>query len=101
MSAWDEFTGQLLDASRRFVQGDAEPLKSLWPHRDDLRRLGCRRAELGAIEARFDWAASQDSEGWLDRENLHEGVDQGIAYSVTSNAAADDSITPSRCVSVI
>src|SRR5215813_1879414 len=29
MSDWDEFTGQLLDALRRFVQGDAEPYKSL------------------------------------------------------------------------
>ena len=25
MSDWDEFTGQLLDALRRFAQGDAEP----------------------------------------------------------------------------
>ncbi len=104
MSAWDEFTGQVLDASRRFVQGDAEPFKSLWPHRDDMTIFGgwgaCEQS-WAAVEARFDWVASRDSEGWLDRENLLEGVDQGIAYPVTSNAAVDDSITPPRCVSVI
>ena len=47
MSDWDEFTGQLLDALRRFAQGDAEPYKSLWSRGrcDDLRRLG--RLPLG------------------------------------------------------
>ena len=28
MPDWDEFTVQLLDALRRFVQGDAEPYKT-------------------------------------------------------------------------
>ena len=42
MSDWDEFTGQLLEALRRFVQGDAGPYKSLGSQGrcDDLRRLG-------------------------------------------------------------
>ena len=35
-----------------------------------------------AIEPRLDWAASRYSEGWLDRENLLEGVDRAVAYSV-------------------
>ena len=37
---------------------------------------------MGAVEPRLDWAASRYAEGWLDRENLLEGVDQDIAYSV-------------------
>ena len=32
MSDWDEFNKQLLEALRRFVQGDAEPVKRLWSH---------------------------------------------------------------------
>src|SRR5262249_14384499 len=35
-----------------------------------------------AVEPCLDWAVSRYSESWLDRENLLEGVDQGIAYSV-------------------
>jgi len=85
MSDWDEFTGQLLDALRRFVQGDAEPYKNLWSHADDATIFGGWGAyEQGwaAVESRLDWAASRYSEGWLDRENLLEGVDQDIGYSV-------------------
>jgi hypothetical protein len=40
MSDWYEFTEQLLDALRRFAQGDAEPPKSLWSHRDDVTIFG-------------------------------------------------------------
>ena len=40
MSDWDEFTGQLLEALRRFVQGDAEPYKSLWSRADDVTIFG-------------------------------------------------------------
>ena len=50
MSDWDGFTKQLLDALRRFVQGDAEPYKSLWSHRDDVTIFGGwggLRARLG------------------------------------------------------
>ena len=85
MSDWDEFTGQLLDALRRFVQGDAEPYKSLWSRADDVMIFGGWGAyEQGwaAVEPRLEWAASRYSEGWLDRENLLEGVDQAVAYSV-------------------
>jgi ketosteroid isomerase-like protein len=66
-------------------RGDAEPLKSMWSHRDDVTIFGGWGAyEQGwaAVEPRLDWAASRYSEGWLDRENLLEGVDQDIAYSV-------------------
>ena len=85
MSDWDEFTKQLLHALRRFVQGDAEPYKSLWSHADDVTIFGGWGAyEQGwaAVEPRLEWAASRYSEGWLDRENLLEGVDQDIGYSV-------------------
>ena len=34
MSDWDEFTGQLLDALRRFAQGDAEPTRACGPADD-------------------------------------------------------------------
>jgi hypothetical protein len=61
------------------------PLKSLWSHRDDVTIFGgwgaCEQG-WAAVEPRLDWAASRYSEGWLDRENLLEGVDQDIAYSV-------------------
>ena len=40
MSDWDGFTKQLLDALRRFVQGDAGPYKSLWSHGDDVSIFG-------------------------------------------------------------
>ena len=85
MSDWDEFTGQLLDALRRFVQGDAEPYKNLWSHAEDATIFGGWGAyEQGwaAVESRLDWAASRYSEGWLERENLLEGVNQDIGYSV-------------------
>jgi len=85
MSDWDEFNKQLLEALRRFVQGDAEPVKSLWSHADDVMIFGGWGAwEQGwaAVEPRLDWAASRYAEGWLDRENLLDGVDQDIAYSV-------------------
>jgi hypothetical protein len=80
---------QLLDTLRRFVQGDAEPYKSLWSHADDVTIFGGWGAyEQGwtAVEPRLEWAASRFSDGWLDRENLIEGMDQAIAYSVDSNA---------------
>jgi len=83
MSDWDEFNKQLLEALRRFVQGDAEPVKLLWSHADDVMIFGGWGAwEQGwaAVEPRLDWAASRYAEGWLDRENLLEGVDQDIAY---------------------
>jgi hypothetical protein len=52
MADWDEVTAQLLGALRRFVQGDAEPLKSLWSHRDDVTIFG----GWGACEQ--GWAAA-------------------------------------------
>lgn len=85
MADRDEFTAQYLEALRRFVQGDAEPLTSMWPHRDDVTIFGgwgaCEQG-WAAVQPRPDWAASRYSEGWLDRENLLEDVDQDIAYSV-------------------
>ena len=50
MSDWDEFNEPLLEALRRFVQGDAEPVKSLWSHADDVMIFG-------------GWGASKP--GWL------------------------------------
>ena len=85
MSDWDEFTKQLLDALRRFAQGDAEPYKSLWSHADDVTIFGGWGAyEQGwaEVEPRLEWAASRYSKGWLDRENLLDGVDQAVGYSV-------------------
>jgi hypothetical protein len=85
MSDWDEITDQLLEAQRRFVQGDAGPLKSLWSHRDDVTIFGGWGAyEQGwaAVEPRLEWAASRYSDGWFDSENLLERIDQDIAYSV-------------------
>ncbi len=35
-----------------------------------------------AVEPRLDWAAARYAEGWPDRENLLEGVDQDVAFSV-------------------
>ena len=58
MSDWDEFTGQLLDALRRFVQGDAEPYKSLWSRAGDVTIFGGWGAyEQGwaAVEPRLEW----------------------------------------------
>lgn len=91
MSDWDEFTEQLLDARRQYVQSDAEPVKSLWSRRDDVVIFGGWGAyEQGwtAVEPRLDWAGSRYSEGWLDHENLLEGVDQHIAYSVDIERSA-------------
>jgi hypothetical protein len=102
MSDWDEFTGRLLDALRRFVQGDAEPLKRLWPHGDDVTVFGGWGAyEQGwaAVEPRLDWAAlaaSRYSEGELDRENLLEGVDHEIAYPIDIKRRGGRSIMPRR-----
>ena len=62
MSDWDGFTKQLLDALRRFVQGDARPYKSQWSHRDDVTIFGGWGAyEQGwaTVEPRLDWAASR------------------------------------------
>jgi hypothetical protein len=64
MSDWDEFTGQLLDALRRFAQGDAEPYKSLWSRGrcDDLRRLGRLPLGTGPHRSQF-WSHSPRFEG--------------------------------------
>ena len=99
MSDWDEFNKQLLDALRQFVQGDAEPVKRLWSHADDVMIFGGWGAyEQGwaAVEPRLDWAASRYAEGWLDRENLLEGVDQDIAYSVDIERSGGRFDTPRR-----
>ena len=79
MADWDEFIAHLLDALRRFVEGDAEPYKSLWSRRDDVTIFGGWGGyEQGWAEVgpRLDWAASRYSEGWLDQENLGQGIDQ-------------------------
>ena len=58
MAGWDEFAEQLLDALRRLVQGDAEPYRSLWSHRDDVTIFGAWGADgLGwaAVEPRLGW----------------------------------------------
>jgi hypothetical protein len=71
-----------LDALRRFVEGDAEPYKRLWSRRDDVTIFGGWGAsEQGWAEVgpRIDWAASRYSKGWLDQENLHQGMDGDIA----------------------
>jgi hypothetical protein len=47
---------------------------------DGPRRLA-RPCGSGGQKPRLEWAADRYAEGWLDRENLLEGVDQDIAYS--------------------
>jgi hypothetical protein len=49
---------------------------------DDLRRLGHYEQDWTAVQPRLDRAASRYAEGWLDRENVVEGIDPHIAYSV-------------------
>ncbi len=59
--------------------------RALWSRAGDVTIFGGWGAyEQGwaAVEPRLEWAASRYSEGWLDRENLLEGVDQAVAYSV-------------------
>ena len=85
MADWDEFTARLLSALRRFVEGDAQPYKSLWSHGDDVVIFGGWGAwEQGwaAVGPRLDWAAARYRDGWLDRENLLRAVGPDIAYSV-------------------
>jgi hypothetical protein len=94
-----EFTGQLLDALRRFAQGDAEPYKSLWSRTDDVTIFGGWGAyEQGwaAVEPRLEWAASRYSEGWLDRETCLKAWTRPSRTRSTLSAAEGDSITPPR-----
>ena len=97
MADWDELIAHLLNALRRFVEGDAEPYKRLWSQRDDVTIFGGWGGyEQGWAEVgpRLDWAASRYSEGWLDQENLGQGIDQDSAYSVDierSGGRFDDS----------
>lgn len=99
MSDWDEFTGQLLEALRRFVQGDAGPYKSLWSHRDDVTIFG----GWGAYEQ--GWAAVAPRLTGLPPGTPRAGLIARTCLKVstrtsrirlTSSAAEDGSITPPR-----
>ena len=101
MSDWDGFTKQLLDALRRFVQGDAGPYKSLWSHRDDVTIFG----GWGAYEQ--GWPRSSHALTGLPPGTPRAGLTARTCWKVstrtshtrsTSNAAEGDSITPRRSV---
>ena len=48
-------------ATIRFVMGDAEPFKALWPHKPDDSIISCRAYEVGWSEVgpRLEWAAAR------------------------------------------
>jgi ketosteroid isomerase-like protein len=64
MSDVDEFLSSVLprqhDADAALHNGDAEPRKRLWSHRDPVTVLGAAKTVSGwpEVEALFDWLAS-------------------------------------------
>jgi len=99
MSDWDEFTKQLLEALRRFVQGNAEPYKSLWSRADDVTIFGGWGAyEQGwaAVEPRLEWAASRYSEAGLTARTCFKAWTRPSRTRSASSAAEGGSITPPR-----
>jgi hypothetical protein len=56
MSDQEDFTAQLLAALRRFVEGDAEPLKRLWSRRVDVTIVGgCRPTSSAGPRSGLAW----------------------------------------------
>jgi hypothetical protein len=77
-------------ANLNLLQGDAEPLKQLYSHNDDVTVLGgFGGVERGWTEVgpRLDWAASQFAAGSYERTTLGiiEGADLAFTVSIETN----------------
>jgi ketosteroid isomerase-like protein len=85
-NSWDELMVLAEHANTGMLRGNAEPIKHLYSHRDDVTVLGGFGGfERGwsEVEPRLDWAASQFSDGNFEQEVVSTIVGGDIAMMVT------------------
>jgi ketosteroid isomerase-like protein len=83
---WAEVMALAGTANREMVKGNAEPLKQLYSHQEDITVLGGFGGfERGwsEVEPRLDWAASQFAEGDFSQEEVTTIVGADLAMTVT------------------
>ncbi len=83
---WKKFWAAVTEANHAMVQGDAEPLKRIYSHREDITVLG----GFGGFEngwkevgPRLDWAASQFRNGTFEQKEVNVVVGSDLACTVT------------------
>jgi len=84
--SWDEVMELTREANLQMLRGDAEPLKRLYSHHDDVTLLGGFGGfERGWKEVgpRLEWAATQFSHGRLQQEVVSAIVGSDLAMIVT------------------
>jgi len=84
--SWDEATTLAKEANLQMLRGNAEPLKRLYSHLDDVTVLGGFGGfERGWKEVgpRLDWAASHFSDGRFQQEEVSTIVGSDLAMTVT------------------
>jgi ketosteroid isomerase-like protein len=82
---WVEILHRVDIAELDFVAGDAEALKSLWSHADEVVVMGAFGGyECGwaAIDARLTWAAANGRPGGFEFETLSQFVGDSLACRV-------------------
>ncbi len=86
MHSWQEFWAAVKHANTAMVQGDAEPLKRIYSHREDITVLG----GFGGFEngwqevgPRLDWAAAQFRNGTFEQKEVSVVVGSDLACTVT------------------
>ena len=85
-AAWDEAMARLRAVQRDFANGDADGLKRLYSHREDVTVLGGFGGfERGWAEVgpRLEWAASHFAGGSYSQEDLSAAVGTEIACLVS------------------
>jgi len=85
--SWDEATTLAKEANLQMLRGNAEPLKRLYSHLDDVTVLGGFGGfERGWKEVgpRLDWAASHFSDGRFQQEEVSTIVGSDLAMTVTN-----------------
>lgn len=84
--SWDKIMELAKAANTAMIQGNAQPLKELYSHREDITVLGGFGGfERGwsEVEPRLDWAASQFSSGSFSQEEVSTIVGTDLAMTVT------------------
>jgi len=84
--AWEELMATAELANREMVRGNAQPLKELYSHSEDVTVLGGFGGfERGWIEVepRLDWAASQFADGDFSQQVVSSIVESDLAMIVT------------------
>ena len=84
--SWDEATTLAKEANLQMLRGNAEPLKRLYSHLDDVTVLGGFggfKRGWKEVGPRLDWAASHFSDGRFQQEEVSTIVGSDLAMTVT------------------